>query len=152
MEIILFTFGDFEINYMAFMAAIRIRYAGHGLRTLLAVLLLTFYVAGTSGIEGLHHFFHSHNHLVAHSEAQESDPCHRSIYHHQADKGCGHHSHLIVRDKCELCDLLFHTDEILLSSHERAALQFFAVNFGFYTPDVLVTGQLIHSSRAPPEA
>lgn len=151
MEIILFTFGDSDTNYMSFMAAIRRRNTGQGLRILVAVLLLTLYFAGTSGIEVLHQFFHSHNHLVAHSEAQENDPCHRSIYHQETDKGCGHHSHLIIRDKCELCDLIFHTDQILLSTHESPALQFFAVDFGFYAPDIPVTGQSIHSSRAPPE-
>jgi hypothetical protein len=136
---------------MTFLAAIRRRNAALGLRTLLSVLLLILYVAGTSGIEGLHQFFHSHDHSVTHSEAQEQDPCHRSIYHDVADKGCGHHSHLIVRDKCELCDLLFHTDQILLSTYESPALGFFAVDSIFRESDVPVSGQLIHSSRAPPE-
>jgi hypothetical protein len=136
---------------MSFLAAIRGKNVAHGLRTSLAVLLLTLYAAGTSGIEGLHQLFHSHDHSVAHSETQEQDPCHRSIYHHVTDKRCGHHSHLIVRDKCELCDVLFCTDQILLSTHESPALLFFAVDFVFCEPDVPVSRQLIHSSRAPPE-
>jgi hypothetical protein len=153
MGIILFTFGDSDINDMSILAAIRNgRNTAHSLRTSLAVLLLILYVAGTSGIERLHQFFHSHDHLVAHSEIQEKDPCHRSIYHNEKDKGCGHHSHLIVTDKCELCDLIFHTDQILLSTNESPALQFFTIDSGFCTSDVPISGQLIHSSRAPPEA
>jgi hypothetical protein len=134
---------------MSLLAAIR-RKAIHGFRTAFAVLLLAFFVVGNSQRETIHQFFHSHDHLVSHTEAQEKDPCHREIYHHDKEKGCGHHSHIVVTDECDLCDLIFHTDQILLSDFERSSVEFLAVDFVFSLPDFVGTGQSIDSSRAPP--
>lgn len=121
-----------------------------GLKALFYILLLTFYVAGPSGFELLHELSHSHRHLVSHSEPQEKDPCHRAIYHHDVEKGCGHNSHIVVTDKCELCDMIFHTDQIVLSNSESTARQFISTEFAFCSTEFVSTGQSILPSRAPP--
>ena len=134
---------------MSILPAIR-RKTMHGFRTVFTSLLLVLYIASTFQIEVLHKFFHSHDHLVSHAEAQEEDPCHRAIYHHDLEKGCGHHSHILVTNKCDLCDLIFHTDQILLSNFESPSIDFFAIDFVFNSPDITCSGQSIDSSRAPP--
>jgi hypothetical protein len=58
-------------------------------------LLLVLFAAGTSNLELLHSFAHSHDAAVTHSSEQESDPCHRAIYHSDIEQGCHHDSHLI---------------------------------------------------------
>jgi hypothetical protein len=131
------------------MAAIRGKKAS-GVRASLFVLLLTFYVAGTSNFELLHGFFHSHDHSDPHSEVREEDPCHRAIYHNDVEKGCGHHSHIVVTDKCESCDLIFHTDQILLSHFESQPPPSAPVKFVFCSSDTGSTRQSLLSSRAPP--
>jgi hypothetical protein len=134
---------------MSLLAAIR----GKKLRSLtlqLCTLLLAFYVTGPSQFELLHKLIHTHDHSVSHTEMQEEDPCHRSIYHNDIEKGCGHHSHIVVTDKCELCDLISHTDQILLSKSESIRPQFFSFDFNFCSTEVVSIGHSILPSRAPP--
>jgi hypothetical protein len=136
---------------MSLPAAITKRIA-QGTKTVLYIFLLTFYVGGASQSQLLHQLFHSHDHSVSHSEAQEQDPCHRSIYHNDEEKGCEHHSHIVVADNCELCDLTFHTDQILLSEVESPSILFFPVDFATCSRGFAGSSQSILSSRAPPVA
>ena len=122
----------------------------HGLKAALYIFLLMFYVVGTCQLEALHQFFHSHNNLISHSEEEEKDACHRAVYHPETEKKCDH-SHIVVADKCELCDLIFYTDQVLLSSLSSPSIKFFVVDFVFNSSDIIGTGQSIDSSRAPPE-
>jgi hypothetical protein len=134
---------------MSTLAAIRRSKAAHGLRTVFSILLLVFYVAGASQMEALHLLFHTHS-QISHSEEQEKDPCHLSVYHLEVEKGCGHHAHIVVTDKCELCDVICYTDSILLSAHESQAPEFFTIDFVLASVDIVDVGQTIVSSRAPP--
>lgn len=120
------------------------------MNTVLCIILLTFYLAGASQFQGLHQLFHWHDHSVSHSELQEQDPCHRAIYHDDQEKGCGHHSHIVVTDKCELCDLTSPEDQIILSSAENKTIQFFSIDQTFGPSKVTGIRQTIDSSRAPP--
>jgi hypothetical protein len=121
-----------------------------GLRSAVSVFFLLFYVAGvTSQSQGFHQFFHSKNNLVSHTEAQEKDRCHRSIYHDDVKTGCGHSSHVVVTDKCPLCDQIFHIDQILtaeyhLSSHFGEA-EFTIIEFATEPLRIVVL-----PARAPP--
>jgi hypothetical protein len=135
---------------MSLQAAITGRRTAQRLKSLLSVLLLAFYVAGTSQTEVLHQFFDSHDHLVSHSAEQEKDPCHRSVYHLDMETGCGHHSHIVTTDKCELCDLIVHSDEILLSTFENSSTPFFTIDFMFCSSNIERNSQSLLSSRAPP--
>jgi hypothetical protein len=117
----------------------------------LSLCFLVLYIAGvTSQSEGFHQFFHWHDKSVTHNEAQEKDPCHRSIYHDDTSTGCSHDSHVVVTDKCQLCDLISHNDQILIA----AEFQFFAYFPGDnFTPGYVATEPLrtvVLPARAPP--
>jgi hypothetical protein len=122
----------------------------HGIKPVLYIFLLTFYVAGTSQFEVFHELFHSHKNLISHSEEEEKDPCHRATYHRDTQLKCDHHSHIVVTDKCELCDLIFHTDQILFSGFSSPPIKFLTVDFVCNSSGIVDTGQSINSSRAPP--
>ena len=117
---------------------------------MLTLLLLVFYIVGTSSLQILHVFTHDHEQAVIHSPEQEKDPCHRLIYHHDATQSCDHDSHVGASDTCDMCDLAYHGDEALLNSitFRTACLkqEFFShhkVNLDSYWA-------VISSSRAPP--
>jgi hypothetical protein len=121
----------------------------HGLKAASYFFLLIFYVTCTSQFEVLHHVFHSHDSLVSHSAEEEKDACHRAVYHHETEQKCDH-SHIVVADKCELCDLISHTEHVLFSSLSSPSIKFFVVDFVFNLSHVVGTRQSIDSSRAPP--
>ena len=110
---------------MSLREAITQNKTGQGLTTLFSLLLLVFNMIGPSRLEGLHTLIHSHEIKVSHSEETEKDPCHRSIYHAgEAARECGHTAHIVLDDTCELCDLIFYTDQVLLPQLSSARLQF----------------------------
>lgn len=117
---------------------------------ILALLLLVFYIAGTSSLQILHVFTHDHEQAVTHSPEQEKDPCHRWIYHHDAAQSCDHDSHLVASDTGDMCDLVYHGDQALLNTFilriSSLKQEFFCqhkVNLDSYWA-------VISSSRAPP--
>ena len=113
-------------------------------------LLLVLYFVGTSHPELLHSFAHSHDAFVVHSEEQEKDPCHRLIYHDDAERGCGHDSHLIVSDRCHMCDLAYHVDHTILSDLAFSTVEFSSAQFDHYKVDLDSYWAVRSSSRAPP--
>lgn len=121
-----------------------------GIFRMLALILLVLYVAGTSELEIIHSFFHNHDHTVSHSEEQEQDPCHRLIYHGDIQQGCDHDSHLIVSDKCHMCDLAFHGDQMWVGIISEESGKYENKFFSLYTRNLDTYGALILPSRAPP--
>lgn len=136
-------------RYMALSSAIRKR-SRHGLNTMLGIFLLTTYIVGTSQSESFHKLFHSGDHQISHTQLQEKDPCHRVIYHDDTDKGCDHRSHIATADKCDLCHVIHHTDQIPLSNPDSEPIQFSSTTFIFYSATIPGAGQSLRSSRAPP--
>ena len=122
----------------------------HGLQTVLYAFLLTFFAAGTFQFDALHDLFHLHSELVSHSELEETDDCHRAIYHDVVERGCGHQSHIVASDKCELCDLIFQTGHVLLPDFENSFPEFFTVDFFFCSADIASIESYVDSARAPP--
>ena len=117
----------------------------------IAVILLSSYVVGTSQFALLHEFIHSHNHFVSHTETDEADLCHRAVYHNDGQKNCGHHSHIVVADKCELCDSISHSDQVFVSSVESNYQRLFPVDFSLHSQEEPVRiGPSGLPSRAPP--
>jgi hypothetical protein len=119
------------------------------LRAVFAGLLLVFYAAGNIQVEVLHQFFHSHANAVVHSAEQEKDRCHRAIY-HEKDDGCGHKSHLTKVEKCGLCHLFAHNDQLTIAD---SSCEFIGSNSAISKNLISVqltdvTGHL--PSRAPP--
>ena len=116
----------------------------------LTLFVLVLYTAGTSHLEYLHSMFHGHDVAVTHSDAQEKDPCHRLLYHNDTMQGCDHSSHLIVSDKCEMCDLVYHGDQTMLSDLTLSNGEFSSEHFDLYKSNLGSYWAVISSSRAPP--
>lgn len=116
----------------------------------LMFLLSILYLGSTSYPALLHSVVHSHETAVAHSGDQERDPCHRSIYHHDRQSGCDHDSHLIVSDKCKMCDLAFHGDQTIVPHIEISSGKFDVEYFDSYKQNLAAYRAVISSSRAPP--
>ena len=114
------------------------------------LLFLVLYVAGTSQLELLHSFAHDHEASVSHTEEQEKNPCHRLIYHHDEGLGCDHSLHLMVSNKCQMCDTICHGDQNLLSNVLFAVPEFSQEHFGLYKINLDSYWAVISSSRAPP--
>ena len=115
----------------------------------LTLFLLGLYIVGTSHLEVLHSFTH-HDYFVTHSAEEEKDPCHLSIYHPETAQGCDHDAHLTVSDKCQVCDLVYHSDPTVLPNVSFATHEFLSVHFDAYVVNLGGYCAVISSSRAPP--
>ncbi len=116
----------------------------------LTFALLIFYVVGTGKLEVVHSIFHDHAATISHTEEQEEDPCHRAIYHDDVEKGCHHATHLIVSDKCQLCDCATHSDQSLVSCQIDSSGPYAIKGFISYKDNLDSYCAFISSSRAPP--
>lgn len=76
-----------------------------------AFALIVVYLVGAFQQSTVHHFVHGDS-AELHSEQNERDACHLAIYHH-SDADCGHKLHLSSSDKCSMCHLVFHVDQVL---------------------------------------
>ena len=115
----------------------------------LTFALLIFYIIGTGKLE-IHSIFDDHAVAISHSEEQEEDPCHRTVYHDDWQKGCHHATHLIVSDKCQICDCAIHSDQSLVSSHIDSPVPYPIKQFITYKNNLDSYFAVISSSRAPP--
>jgi len=75
-------------------------------------LLLVVYSATAVRLDLLHRYLHQENLNELHSAKQESNPCHKKIFHHSAE-GCDHQSHFTENTKCPLCDCTMSFDQSL---------------------------------------
>lgn len=115
------------------------------------VLLLLLYLIGSSNVELFHSFAHDDEILITHSDEQEKDPCHRLIYHSDVKDGCGHESHLVVADKCSMCDVAYQSDQGILKIFTfKSAFPFEVELYSRYKTDLDSYWAVISSSRAPP--
>lgn len=130
--------------------AILTRNVKRSIGKILPLLLLVLYIAGPSHLELLHSFVHDDDVAVTHSEEKEKDPCHRLVYHNDTAQGCVHDSHLIVSDKCQMCDLAHHGDQTALSNMGFVPGESPAQHFDFYKLNLDSYWAVISSSRAPP--
>lgn len=118
------------------------------------LVLLLIYFSGTSHLEVLHSFYHNHDQRVKHSEEQEKNPCHRSIYHFDFDelaKNCGHNAHLVVADKCTLCDHNVHQDHLLFDLTRISSNDFSSPEFISLSVDADSYSLLNVLARGPPD-
>jgi hypothetical protein len=88
------------------------------------VLLLVLYGAAALKVDSVHELFHAQELKELHSPEQENNPCHKSVYHQEAEKGCEHKSHITENTKCPLCEYNVTPDqlvnEFLASSEVKA--------------------------------
>ena len=85
------------------------------LRKSIGLSLLILYCC--SAIQYIIRIEHKHSHQsdqCAHNSIEESDPCHRSLVHHDFENGCKHATHFEnpIRH-CPLCDVILHFDHIV---------------------------------------
>lgn len=112
-------------------------------------VMLSLYIAGTSGVSRLHQFFHEHE-VVSHSAEQEEDPCHRALYHHDADHGCQHHAHVTASEKCDVCDLILHVECIYPATAIYSASKVSGIEFCYVIDDFHTAEHFGFPARAPP--
>lgn len=120
-----------------------------GMLRVAALVLLVFYITGTSSLQILRVFIHDHEHVV-HTAETEKDPCHRYIFHNDVAQNCGHDSHLIASDTCDMCDLVYHGDQTLLNILVFSIARFKPEFFSHYKINLDSYWAVITSSRAPP--
>jgi hypothetical protein len=122
----------------------------NGISKILAFLFVILYVVGTSNLDLLHKLVHKHKAAVTHNEEQEKDHCHRLIYHNDVERGCNHHSHSIVSDNCQMCDMACHGDQSIVPDISFGPTEFSSEHFDFYKQSLGSYWAVISSSRAPP--
>lgn len=120
------------------------------LKALASVLLLALYLIGNAPVEVVHQFFHAHDVGVNHTEEQENDPCHRTIYHAEKQDGCVHKSHFTKVEKCKHCHVIIHVDQLTFSDH---SIEYIPSDFTH--GEIAISGSLseiiVHlPARAPP--
>jgi len=85
------------------------------LQTLFAGVMMLCYLAANVEFDSLHQLAHAHHDVaVSHNEVDESDPCHRKLYHHDFSGGCSHKAHFVASKKCGLCDHHLSIDKIFI--------------------------------------
>jgi len=94
---------------MQFLRSCKRKNSSRGLAIVASVSLLALYLSGTLEANLFHTALHAPEEASLHSEANESNGCHQSIYHNQAAKSCEHKSHIVFSKKCPLCHLSFQT-------------------------------------------
>jgi hypothetical protein len=123
-----------------------------GLQSLLAAFLILCYLAANVQFESLHSLAHRDEAEISHHVADENDPCHRKLYHHDFSKGCEHSAHFIASKKCSLCDHHLTTDKIVYTETKASE---FRHSFSFLSVAILAaptTHALQIPARGPPLA
>lgn len=67
------------------------------------VSLLLLYALGSSNFQFFHSLLHEHLATELHTDQNEADPCHITLYHQDRDGGCDHDSHIVKHESCSLC-------------------------------------------------
>ena len=84
------------------------------------LLLAVLYLLGNVELQSLHSLFHgSQDSQELHSEANELNSCHQSIYHKLSGAGCDHKTHVAEVKKCPLCQLTLQAFHLFVSSSAR---------------------------------
>jgi hypothetical protein len=122
----------------------------HQIRDCSVMVLLMLYSVASLRIDSLHQFFHAENIVELHSAEQESNPCHKSIYHQQSEEGCAHQSHISQNDKCPLCEYKVTSDELLAAFHEEVLQLPSSIYFITYSGDFFPTLPFANGLRGPP--
>jgi hypothetical protein len=119
-----------------------------GLKSLSLILLLALYTASGTGY-GL---LHEHQSFVSHSIEEENDPCHKAIYHIDADNACSHESHVSKHEKCCACHLLCHPDQIIARSSFTESVYLGAGIKCIFLESPIDDISHSHPSRGPPRS
>lgn len=80
-------------------------------RISLALVMVWVYLMGSISFESLHKLVADHP-VIEHTQEQELDPCHITLFHDESAGGCEHTTHVSEVDNCTLCD---HSLPVLLA-------------------------------------
>lgn len=115
-----------------------------------ALFLLLTYLIGNNQFAAFHKLLHKNEgRLVTHSAEQEKDRCHRTIYHYEKNK-CEHRSHLTAIEKCNVCHLVFHTDQVTISHTPEAFIKTYSIIIECPVSAQLADIVISYPSRGPP--
>lgn len=121
------------------------------MRQVALVLLLALYSAAALKVDSFHELFHAQEIATLHSPQQESNPCHRSVYHQESQKGCTHKSHLSENDKCSLCEFNFVPDQILFDDQPDEHVYPAQVHATCWVELAALFSEFQQKSRGPPQ-
>lgn len=113
-------------------------------------LLLVLYSLAAFKVDSFHALFHAQELKELHSAAQESNLCHKSIYHQESDKGCEHKSHFTENTKCPLCEYNVSADHLFRENSDAEKLLTASSPKALYRFDVISIAQFSHADRGPP--
>jgi len=113
------------------------------------IVFLTLCLAATSQLGSLYAHGHGDHIIIGHSYKDETDPCHRLIYHNDSESGCDHDVHLTASDKCCLCDFAVHSDTSFVTTF-HLNLKFDQNFVDVYKTNLDSYSAVLSSSRAPP--
>jgi len=120
------------------------------LRDFSLVALLVLYSAASLRIDSLHQLFHAEEIVELHSPEQESNPCHKSIYHQQTKKGCEHTSHFTLNTKCPLCEYNGGSEQLIcIPQTDQSKIQTASSSLSFQE-NLLASPIFLLSDRGPP--
>jgi len=115
-------------------------------------VLLVLYSAAALRVDSFHKLFHAEELTSLHSELQESNPCHKTIYHQQQKEGCAHQSHITENIKCPLCEFNIGSDKLFTALDEPQPLTNRSTFSLGFIRDVGIVIIFSHSGRSPPSA
>lgn len=115
------------------------------------VLLLALYGAATLKVDSFHELFHAQELATLHSPEQESNPCHKSVYHQQAQEGCEHKSHITENDKCPLCEFNFVPDQILFENQSTEVVHARLNHCTHWVEPFVLSSEFHQAPRGPPQ-
>lgn len=118
------------------------------IRAICVFSVVGVYLAGNVQATLIHPLAHLHA-SVSHTEEDESDACHRMVYHGEKE-ACPHSEHVLEVEVCGLCDILIKQEELVaVPAAEQRVLPTAAYYFaGFSDPTIKTSVQ--SPSRAPP--
>lgn len=123
---------------------------GQVINSLSIIVLLFVYLTGTVEFSSFHSVLHPADEVGLHSESNESNACHQTIYHNVAGKNCEHTSHLAAAKKCPLCHLSFQSQDLFNVSVTDNPNQFIVFFSGVAENTFKSKSFSQDPSRAPP--
>lgn len=114
------------------------------------ILLLVLYGAAALKVDSLHELFHTKELRELHSLEQENNPCHKSVYHHESQKGCEHKAHITENTKCPLCEFNGTPDQLVENGLEQLNAAVTDSNQIVWLIGYSTSTQLTNLSRGPP--
>jgi hypothetical protein len=106
-----------------------------------------------ASFHSLIHPYHEAEHSATHSEFNEQDACHRSIYHQDTQRGCGHKNHISKQESSCVWDKIFLVTDFYLSPENAFIFSSFQPVFAAISSEISFfssTDLLCPPARGPP--